>query len=80
MPSLLGSSRPRRATKPTSRVSHSAAAGSSSVLPCVSTSKVTKPKRVRTMAERKSDAAVTANLVGTVSAPEPQKEVVLEPV
>jgi hypothetical protein len=78
MPSPPASSRPRRAAKPTARRA-AAVAPSSTAPPRVNASKVTKPKRVRSAAERRSDTAVTANLVGgatSSTAAAAQKEVV----
>ena len=77
MPSPL--SRLHRAAKPTARRAAAAAAPSSSAPARVaSANKVTKPKRVRSAAERRSDNAVTVGLVSAA-----QREViedVLEPI
>lgn len=78
MPSPPASSRPRRAAKPTA-CRAAAVAPSSTAPPRVNASKVTKPKRVRSAAERRSDTAVIANLVGgatSSTAAAAQKEVV----
>lgn len=71
MPLPPGSSRPRRAIRPTPRRVAAAATPSSTAPTRVNTSKVTK-KCVRTTAERKSDNAVTADIVGRTAYAEPE--------